>query len=139
MSGGSRGATKVQSQCQPLPQCEDLVNFANVIGQRAATFSSESNVFEGEAIQRAAMPQKKSAIARNSVGQEGRILLAASTLEKKEILAISKTARIFNVPRSTLRDRLKGSKYRNETDANGHKMTQIEEESVIRWILSMDQ
>jgi hypothetical protein len=85
------------------------------------------------------MPPKTHTIAKNLAEQEGRILLAISALEKKEISTISKAAQIFNVPRSTLRDRLKGSKYRNEARANGHKMTQNEEESLIRWILSMDQ
>lgn len=85
------------------------------------------------------MPPKTRTITRNSAEQEGRILLAISALKKKEISAISRAAQIFNVLRSTLRDPLKGSKYRNEARANGHIMTQNEEESLIRWILSMDQ
>jgi predicted HTH domain antitoxin len=85
------------------------------------------------------MPLKTRKITRNSAEQEGRILLAISALKKNEISTVTRAAQIFNVPRSTLRDRLKGSKYRNEARANGHKMTQNEEESLIRWILSMDQ
>jgi predicted HTH domain antitoxin len=85
------------------------------------------------------MPPKTRTNASNLAEQEGRILLAISALEKKEISAISRAAQIFNVPRSTLRDRLKGSKYRNEARANGHKLTQNDVESLIRWILSIDQ
>jgi hypothetical protein len=42
------------------------------------------------------------------------------------------------VPESTLRTRLKGSTNRAETRANGYKLTKIEEESLKKWILSMD-
>lgn len=84
------------------------------------------------------MPLKTRIITRNSAEQEGRILLAISALKKKEISAISRAAQIFNVPCLTLRDRLKGSKYRNEARVNGYKMTQNEEELLIRWILSID-
>ncbi|ODM17099.1 hypothetical protein SI65_07498 [Aspergillus cristatus] len=81
------------------------------------------------------MPPK----SRNSIEQEGRIILAMSALQKKEITNIREAARLYNIPRTTLRDRLKGSSYRAEQRANGHKLTQNEEESLVQWIFSMDQ
>jgi hypothetical protein len=42
------------------------------------------------------------------------------------------------VPESTLRLRLRGATYRAETRANGHKLTQIEEELLLKRIISMD-
>ena len=47
-------------------------------------------------------------------------------------------ARRFNIPRTTLRDRLSGHTERSTTRANSHKLTEIEEESLQKWILSMD-
>jgi hypothetical protein len=85
------------------------------------------------------MPLKVCKIIRNLAEQEGRILLAILALKKNEISTVTRAAQIFNVPCLTLRDWLKGSKYRNEIRPNGHKMTQNKEESLIRWILSMDQ
>jgi hypothetical protein len=85
------------------------------------------------------MPPKARPKSKNSVEQEGRILLAVSALKKKEILNIREAARVYNVPYTTLQRRLTGHAFRAELRANGHKMTQNEEESLIRWILSMDQ
>ncbi|KAJ8226388.1 hypothetical protein LV160_009114, partial [Aspergillus fumigatus] len=85
------------------------------------------------------MPPKARINSKNSVEQEGRVLLAVSALKNKEILNIREAARVYNVPYTTLQRRLKGHTFRAELRANGHKMTQNEEDSLIRWILSMDQ
>ncbi|KAG2001081.1 hypothetical protein GB937_010526 [Aspergillus fischeri] len=85
------------------------------------------------------MPLKSRRISGNSVEQEGRVLLAISALKNNQIRNISEAARVDNVPRTTLRQHLDGHIFRPEARANGHKMTQNEEESLIRWILSMDQ
>jgi len=76
---------------------------------------------------------------KSQVEQEGRVLLAISAINKKEITSIRDAARHFNVPRSTLRDRLNGTTYRIEQRANCHKLTKEEEDSLVQWIMSMDQ
>ena len=85
------------------------------------------------------MPLKSRSRPSNSVEQEGKLLLAISALKKKEISNIREAARLYDVPRSTLQDRLQGKTNRDETRANGHKMTRNEEESLVQWILSLDQ
>jgi hypothetical protein len=84
------------------------------------------------------MPLKARINSKNSVEQEGRILLAVSSLKKKEILNIHEAARVYNMPYTTLQRRLKGHTFQAELRANSHKMTRNEEESLIRWILSID-
>jgi hypothetical protein len=84
------------------------------------------------------MPPIRSQSSRNLVEQEGRILLAIQAIKKKEISAIREAARLFNVPETSLRRRLHGHQTRSETRANSHKLTEIEEESLQKWILSMD-
>jgi hypothetical protein len=84
------------------------------------------------------MPPKRAQSGRNSVEQEGRLLLAIQAIKNKEITSIREVARRFNVPRTTLRDRVTGHQFRPESRANSHKLTQTEEESLKRWILSMD-
>jgi hypothetical protein len=76
--------------------------------------------------------------SQNRTEQEGRILLAIQAIKNQEIRAIREAARIFEVPETSLRRRLNGSTNRAETRANSHKLTQIEEESLQKWILSMD-
>jgi Tc5 transposase DNA-binding domain/helix-turn-helix, Psq domain len=84
------------------------------------------------------MPPIRSQKAQKAVEQEGRILLAIRAIKNKEISSIRGAARTFEVPESTLRDRLHGHRFRPEARANNHKLTQMEEESLIQWILSMD-
>ncbi|ODM17137.1 hypothetical protein SI65_07536 [Aspergillus cristatus] len=84
------------------------------------------------------MPPTRSRSSRNLIEQEGRILLAIQAIKKHEIPSIREAARRFNVPRTTLQDRLHGHQNRGEARANNHKLTQTEEETLKKWILSMD-
>jgi hypothetical protein len=84
------------------------------------------------------MPRKHNQISRNSIEQEGRIQLALLAYQNKEIPSIRETARRFEVPESTLRDRLHGRINRSEKRANNYRLTANEEKSLLRWILSMD-
>jgi hypothetical protein len=70
--------------------------------------------------------------------QEGRALLAIQAIKNKEISSIRAAARIFSVPRRTLDLRLRGVQSRANSRANSHKMTEIEEDSLEKWTLSMD-
>ena len=82
------------------------------------------------------MPPIRTQSSQNRTEQEGRILLAIQAIQKQEITSIREAARHFKVPRSTLRDRLNGYTNRSESRANNHKLTEIEEESLQKWILS---
>lgn len=64
------------------------------------------------------------------------MLLAMQAIKNKEISAIRDAARRFNVPESTLRSRLRGAIYRVKIRANSHKLTQTEEESLIKRSIS---
>ena len=77
--------------------------------------------------------------SRNSIEQEGRILLAISAFKESQIPTVRQAARHFQVPESTLRRRLHGTTTRSEKRANGHRLTENEEETLLHWILSMDR
>ncbi|KAJ5158133.1 uncharacterized protein N7500_007784 [Penicillium coprophilum] len=85
------------------------------------------------------MPPIRSRSSKNLIEQEGRILLAIQAIKKQEIRTIAAAARTFNIPRSTLRDRLNGHTERSTTRANSYKLTELEEESLEKWILSIDR
>ena len=70
--------------------------------------------------------------------QEGRILLAMQAIQKGQISSIKQAALTYNVPRTTLSDRVNGRVARPDTRAKGHKLTCTEEEALIKWIISMD-
>nr|XP_001398056.2 transposase [Aspergillus niger CBS 513.88] len=77
--------------------------------------------------------------SKELVEQEGRLCLAVESIQKGHTKSIREAARVFQVPRSTLQDRLNGLKFRKDTRANSHKLTSIEEESLEKWIISLDQ
>ena len=85
------------------------------------------------------MPPKRPQSSRNSIEQEGRLLLAIQAIKNQEISSVRQAARVYNVPESTLRDRLHGKIYCAEKRANNHKLTRNEEESLVHWIFSMDR
>jgi predicted HTH domain antitoxin len=54
------------------------------------------------------MPPIRTGRRLKLVEQEGRIELAIQALRNKKIASITKAARVYEVPRTTLRDRVKG-------------------------------
>ncbi|APA05653.1 hypothetical protein sscle_01g004230 [Sclerotinia sclerotiorum 1980 UF-70] len=74
----------------------------------------------------------------NSNNQEARILLAIEVIHKDKKLSIRKAAMLYNIPRTTLRHRMEGLPLRTETRANRHKITELEEEVIVQYILDMD-
>ncbi|EEA18842.1 pogo transposable element, putative [Talaromyces marneffei ATCC 18224] len=70
---------------------------------------------------------------------EGKIELAISDLKNGRIRSIREAARIYTVPRTTLQDRMNGMQYRQITRANHHKLTQSEEDSLVKWVLDLDK
>ena len=58
-------------------------------------------------------------------------MLAVQAFKKQEIESIREAVRRFNVPKSTLLRRLNNTPNRAETGANNHKLTEIEEQSLL--------
>ena len=84
------------------------------------------------------MPPIRTRSSRNSIEQEGRISLAIQAIKKQEISTIREAVCHFEVPKSTLLRRLNSTSNHAETRANNNKLTEIEEESLQRWIISLD-
>ena len=70
--------------------------------------------------------------------KEARIILAIEAIRTSKKLSQRSVAKIYKVPLSTLSDRIAGRTYRPETKANGLKLTELEEEVILRNILDMD-
>ena len=66
------------------------------------------------------------------------IVLAILAIQKKEISLIREAARRFNVPATSLGRRLAGYTSLHETRANSRKLTRLEEDILLQWILSID-
>ena len=70
--------------------------------------------------------------------QEARIILAIKAIRSSEKISRRSAAKIYNVPESTLRDRMTGRPPRPEYRPKGHKLTELEEEVIVQKILDMD-
>ncbi|OOQ87818.1 hypothetical protein PEBR_16629 [Penicillium brasilianum] len=85
------------------------------------------------------MPPIRSANAQKLAEQEGKILLALSDLQEGRIQSIRAAATLYAIPRSTLQARSDGRLSRVDIPPNGRKLTQLEEDSLVQWIISMDE
>src|SRR5260370_30758966 len=72
-----------------------------------------------------------------AIQREGRLVLDINALKKKQMTKIREAARVYDVTESTLRNRLRGCKDRASMRANGLRLTQTEEESLKKWIISL--
>ncbi|CEJ62228.1 hypothetical protein PMG11_10734 [Penicillium brasilianum] len=85
------------------------------------------------------MPPVRSESRQKLANQEGKILLALSDLQEGRIQSIRAAAKLYDIPRSTLQDRADGRLSRVDKPPNGRKLTQLEEDSLVEWIFSMDK
>ena len=84
------------------------------------------------------MPPKRPSSDRVSPEQEGKVLLALQGFQKGQFRSLYAAATRFGVSYTTLRNRARGRTSRVDIRANNHKLTQLEEDSLVQWIFSMD-
>jgi hypothetical protein len=70
---------------------------------------------------------------------EADLQLTISSLNRKQFNSERNAIHTFNVPRSILRDRRAGKPARRDCQPNSKKLTQLEEEVIVRYILDLDQ
>ena len=67
------------------------------------------------------------------------MILVIFSIEKKQIKSASCAASMYNVPRSTLRDRRAGKPLRRDCQPNPKNLTELEEEVIVSYILDLYQ
>jgi hypothetical protein len=70
--------------------------------------------------------------------QEARIILAIEAIRTSKNLSRRNAAKLYNVPHSTLCDRMNGHTSLYERWPVNHKLTELEEDVIVRNILDMD-
>ena len=73
-----------------------------------------------------------------SNSKEASILLAIQAIHSNPKLNITRASKMYNVPRSTLRDRIAGRLPKTEVRNARHNLTLTEEETLVRYILDLD-
>jgi hypothetical protein len=84
------------------------------------------------------MPPIRHEKRQKLIEQEGRMELAIQAIKNEKVASIREAAQLFDVPRSTLQDRLNGRVHRPIQRANNTKLTAIEEDALEDWILDLD-
>lgn len=74
----------------------------------------------------------------SKLNQESHINLALLNIRANKNQSVKATASRFKLPRSTLRDRINGTKPRSETRPNCQKLDKEEEEAIVKRLLYMD-
>jgi hypothetical protein len=76
---------------------------------------------------------------QRAVYQEGRIALAIQAYKLGQFPTPTAAAKSYDVPPTTLRDRLKGKQPKRGSISNHRLLPPTAEESLVQWILSMDR
>jgi hypothetical protein len=70
--------------------------------------------------------------------QEARIILAIEAIRTSKNISRRAAAKIYNIPESTLRLRMNGHTSLRERRPANNKLTELEDEVIVRYILDMD-
>src|SRR4051794_29456198 len=81
------------------------------------------------------MAQQRNALL---LEHEGRLQLALQAYNRNEFKSYRAAADAFNVKSLRLSERARGVPFRLETPPNSRKLTQSEEQTIIRYILNLD-
>ena len=73
----------------------------------------------------------------DSTLHEARILLAIKAIQNNSSLSTRAAAQLYNIQRTTLRDRLAGRPSRYDIPPNSCKLTDLEEQSIVQYILDL--
>ena len=71
--------------------------------------------------------------------KEGRLTLSKQAIQTKQISSFRRAARLYNIPRSTLQDRVNGALPQATANAQKRKLRPTEEQVLVEWILDLDQ
>jgi hypothetical protein len=84
------------------------------------------------------MPPIHSGSQQKLANQEGKALLALDNIKHDRVKSLRAAAKLYNIPLTTLHARTKGRISRVNKHPSGHKLTQFEEDSLTKWIISID-
>ncbi|KAJ5798994.1 uncharacterized protein N7503_006499 [Penicillium pulvis] len=84
------------------------------------------------------MPPIRSKSRQESANKEGKVLLALDDIKNGRVKSLRAAAKLYEIPHITLADRVNGIQARVNIRPNGYKLTKLEEDSLVEWIISMD-
>lgn len=76
---------------------------------------------------------------RQNPQREGRVSLATHALQSKQLQSQREASRVYTVPRRTVQRRLQGIRPKHETTPVNARLTPVEQQSLVQWILDLDR
>src|ERR1700740_1642995 len=73
----------------------------------------------------------------SSIPDEAKLILALEALKNDDKLSIRAAAKVYAVPYTTLYDRRAGRPARRDISANSRKLTDLEEETIVQYIIKL--
>ena len=73
-----------------------------------------------------------------STSKESRVVLALQAIQNDPNLSVRKAAAVYNVNRATLQNRKGGRRARQDTRANSLRLSELEQEAILRYILDLE-
>ena len=73
-----------------------------------------------------------------SSNQEGRILLAIHAIKQGQFQSVRAAAASYDIPQTTLRDRINGMTSRRDSTPNLQKLSPYEQSALVQYILDLD-
>ena len=71
--------------------------------------------------------------------REGRLSLSTQAIQNRQIKSLRQAARLYSIPETTLRRRVRGALPQAAANAQKRKLSPTEEQSLVEWVLGLDQ
>ena len=71
--------------------------------------------------------------------QEGRLAISKQSIQNNQVLSFRKAAKLYSVPRTSLKRRVDGSVPIAQSNAKKRKLQPTEEQALVQWILNLNQ
>jgi Tc5 transposase DNA-binding domain/helix-turn-helix, Psq domain len=71
--------------------------------------------------------------------KEAQLLLAKQAFQKNQVSSVSKAANLYDIPRTSLQERLNGRLPLSASNSQKRKLSPSEEHALIQWILDLDR
>jgi hypothetical protein len=70
--------------------------------------------------------------------REGRLSLSTQAIQNRQIKSLRQAARLYSIPETTLRRRVRGALPQAAANAQKRKLSPTEEQSLVEWVLGLD-
>ncbi|KAJ6258059.1 NADPH oxidase [Drechslerella dactyloides] len=139
-SEGQRPETSFHEFCEGLAKATESPKPGLIGGLETYTraeHTSERNTSRHRFDHSSSAPHTSTAIIMAATTTESRVILAIKALEQDQKLSIRATAKLYDIPHTTLAYRCNGRSSRSNSIPKSRNLTQLEENVIVQYILEL--